>query len=723
MKDLTRRTFFSRATQSAAASLTISQALAADSPISPQIAPQTCAESLNGVWLFKLDPGKEGEAQRWYRPDARGEGWSEVTVPHTWQLSAQSEAYLGNAWYRRTFDAPGDWRDKVVRIRFEAAYHSAKVWLNGKPVGAHIGKGYTAFVVDASSALRWGASNEVVVSVDNSLNERMLPRGRSFDWTPDGGLIRPVSLLIYPPVFIERIDADATTDLEHHRARLDIRMAIRNTSAAVAEVAVSFRVVEGSTGRVVSEKRHAATAQFAARASSEINLPPVEWPEPLLWHFDHPHLYRVELTLESDRRAIHSASTDFGVRRLEVRGSGFYFNGERVWLMGAERMAGSNPEFGMAEPESWIRHDHDDLKEINAVFTRVHWQQDRRVLDYCDRHGILLQEEVPAWGPDTFKGMTGEADADIQQNGLEQLREMIEQHRNHPCIVAWGLCNEVNGQNPPAQAFIRRMAEEARKLDPHRLLTYASNSLQQNPGKDIAGTLDFVSWNEYYESWLGGSVESVRSNLRAIQEAFPNKPLVISEYGYCECAEGRVGGDPRRIEILESHTNIYREFDFVGGAIFFDYNDYRTIYGDKGAGVLKQRVHGVVDVYGERKPSFDVLRRECSPIENLQITSQGGALSVIVRTRVQLPKYPLDGYELRWIVYGFDDLPMETYKVPLPHLDPGKTASVQLSCKEKKPTRVRVDVLRPTGFSALTVWWKGEFTAASDPARSQPTTT
>ena len=151
--------------------------------------------------------------------------------------------------------------------------------------------------------------------------------------------------------------------------------------------------------------------------------------------------------------------------------------------MGVERMAGSNPEYGMAEPAAWITHDHDDLKELNCVFTRVHWQQDKRVLDYCDRHGILFQEEVPAWGVGTFEGMTHEPSPEIMQNGLEQLREMITRDGNHPCIVSWGLCNEVNGHNPVSRAFIERMAGEARRLDPHRLLTYASNSLQHTPAR------------------------------------------------------------------------------------------------------------------------------------------------------------------------------------------------------------------------------------------------
>jgi len=88
--------------------------------------------------------------------------------------------------------------------------------------------------------------------------------------------------------------------------------------------------------------------------------------------------------------------------------------------MGVERMAGSNPEFGMAEPGQWITHDHDDLKHLNCVFTRVHWPQDKRVLDYCDQHGILMQSEIPAWGYDTFAEMGAEPDSDIMQNALEQ---------------------------------------------------------------------------------------------------------------------------------------------------------------------------------------------------------------------------------------------------------------------------------------------------------------
>jgi beta-glucuronidase len=612
---------------------------------------------------------------------------------------------MGVGWYWAEFDAPAHWADRCVRIEFEAVFHTAKVWLNGKLLGVHPGRGYTAFTFDATPALRLDAGNFLVVKVDNSFRDDILPRNQSYDWAQDGGITRPVSLLVTPGAYIERLWIDAVPDLDAGRTPLQIRATVRNAGDRAQQLTLAYHVLEEGSGTALGHVQRAAAARLEPHSAQDVVLTSIDLPLKL-WHFDHPHLYRAIVEIWQGIKPVHSYTQTFGVRKFEVKDTAFYLNGERVWLMGVERMAGSNPHYGMAEPAAWITHDHDDLKELNCVFTRVHWQQDKRVLDYCDRHGMLFQEEVPSWGGATFKGMTNEPLPEIMQNGLDQLREMITRDGNHPCIVSWGLCNEVNGHNPVSRVFIQQMAEEARRLDPHRLLTYASNSLQQNPGEDAAGLLDFIEWNEYYESWYPGNPDSVRRNLQQIHEAFPHKPVVISEYGYCECKPDRLGGDARRIEIMRDHTQACRESDFVGGTIFFDYNDYRTHIGDKGVGPLKQRVHGVVDLYGNRKPSFEALRQEASPVESLQLTVGEGSLSATVATRQTLPAYTLEGYTLRWMVFGFDDLPMEEGSAALPKLSPGQQATLRIEFQEKHPTRVRVDVLRPTGFSAITSWWK-----------------
>jgi beta-galactosidase len=666
----------------------------------------TAVIPLDGEWQFKLDPERAGETQNWHLASSEVTGWRKASVPHTWQVSDEAAEYQGVAWYRRTFDAPAGWAEKVVRLEFEAVYHSATVWLNDQLVGRHLRSGYTAFAFDISSALRPASVNTLAVKVDNSFDDHLLPRRKSFDWTVDGGITRPVSLLISPPTFIERVKVDAALDLEAKEARLAVQVVLRNATGNTVETKARFAIAEDDTGRTVLRSETATRVLLEPRSSRAVSLPVAVLAQPRLWHFDHPHLYRVGVEIGREGKPLHSYADTFGIRKFEVKDVGFYLNGERVRLMGVERMAGSHPDYGMAEPSAWIAHDHNDLKELNCVFTRVHWQQDRRVLDYCDRHGILIQEEVPAWGPDTFTGMSDQPSPELLENGLAQLREMIHRDSNHPSIFAWGLCNEVNGQNPPARAFIQRMAGEARRLDPQRLLTYASHSLYQNPGNDIAGFLDFISFNEYYESWHAGNTETLRRNLQQIHAAFPNKPLVISEYGYCECTPDRLGGDARRIEILRDHTNVFRESGFVAGAIFFDYNDYRTHMGDKGIGALKQRVHGVVDLYGNRKPSFDALRDEASPFTELQVIVTGRWITASLQTRETLPAYTLEGYTLRCIVYGFGDLPVEQLLVPLPKLAPGDGIIQEVAYEEKAPKRIRVDLVRPTGFSAHTTWWR-----------------
>jgi beta-glucuronidase len=668
--------------------------------------PLTIKRPLEGEWQFRLDPKSEGESQGWHLPSGSSNGWSRVTVPHTWQVSEDSAGYLGVAWYRRSFELPEAWSRKVIRLEFEAVFHSAVVWLNGQKMGSHLGKGYMSFAFDISAIARPGQANTIAVKVDNSFNQNMLPRGNSYDWAPDGGIIRPASLLVTPRTFIERVDVDAQPDLNTSHASLAIRATLRNSGNSAKQIELAYEILEDDTDRVVLRVERAATASLKPEAREEVSLPPAVLLNPRLWHFDHPHLYRLVVTIKAGGEPLHSCSTTFGTRKIEVRDAGFYFNGERVWLMGVERMAGSNPGHGMAEPPAWILHDHDDMKELNCVFTRVHWQQDERVLEYCDRHGILLQEEVPTWGSQTFRGMGDRPSAEIMENGLEQLREMIQRDRNHPCIFSWGLCNEINGQNPAAYLFAKHMYEEARRLDPNRLLSYASNSLQKTPEKDVAGLMDFIEWNEYYETWYKGGVEDVKRNLEEIHRAFPDKPIVISEYGYCACTADRPENDPVRMRILRDHDDSYRQYPFVTGAIFFCYNDYRTHMGDKGIGVLQQRVHGVVDLYGARKTSFEALRQQASPVQTLSLAWGGSWLTATVEARRTLPAYTLEGYALRWIVYGRDDLPMERHETPLPRLAPGQSATVALNFRQENPAHIRVEVIRPTGFSAMTAIWK-----------------
>src|SRR5467141_3353698 len=126
-------------------------------------------------------------------------------------------------------------------------------------------------------------------------------------------------------------------------------------------------------------------------------------------------------------------------------------------------------------------------------------------------------------------------------------------------------------------------------------------------------------------------VASYRDRTRKLDDlhtGFPGKPVVISQYGYCACTEDRPEGDEHRIEILRSHDAVFRSKNFVAGAIFFCYNDYRTHVGYSGVGALKQNVHGDVDLCGVQKGSYEVLRRESSPVESLTVENHLNAFQL-----------------------------------------------------------------------------------------------
>ena len=141
-------------------------------------AAESCSDLATAViplesWAFALDPAAAENRRAGSNRSRTGRArYRAVTVPHTWQVSAETAEYMGVGWYWTEFDAPSHWAGRCVRIEFEAVFHTAKVWLNGQLLGEHPGRGYTAFTFDATPALRFDGRNFLAVKVDNSFNGR-----------------------------------------------------------------------------------------------------------------------------------------------------------------------------------------------------------------------------------------------------------------------------------------------------------------------------------------------------------------------------------------------------------------------------------------------------------------------------------------------------------------------------------------------------------------------
>jgi len=122
----------------------------------------------------------------------------------------------------------------------------------------------------------------------------------------------------------------------------------------------------------------------------------------------------------------------------------------------------------------------------------------------------------------------------------------------------------------------------------------------------------------------------------------------------------------------------------------------------EGVGALKQNVHGVVDLCGAQKASYDVLRRESSPVESLTVENRLNTFKLRLQTRHDVPAFTLRGYKLRGTFYGPGDLPVERHEVELPEIAAGNEATVDLIFSQSGvPVRVKFDILRPIGFSVF----------------------
>lgn len=363
-----------------------------------------------------------------------------VTVPHTWNVEEGLEEACGIGWYEAKVTLPDSWKGKTVRLFFGAVYHDAYVYVNGKKAGEHTKSGFTPFELDITDFLEEGRENEIVVSADNRYSQEMLPYMRSFDWANDGGIIRKVELRMTGSHFISHCRIAAEPVIVSGGERQHKGHAVFGAVIEVGGICrdgnkkpeLYWELCRENDGVTVKDGEcESKDGAYLIRKSVLEDM--------VYWHFDAPKLYRLKLKLVREEDCMDVSEITFGFRKFQVQGNRFFLNGEAVRLCGTEWMPGSNPDYGMAEPVEQLEEMLIRLKESNCVLTRFHWQQDDAVFDWCDRHGMLVQEEVPYWGADPATAGNCQ-----KQIFCQQIEEMITAHVNHPSIIAWGVGNELD---------------------------------------------------------------------------------------------------------------------------------------------------------------------------------------------------------------------------------------------------------------------------------------
>ena len=460
-----------------------------------------------------------------------------VDLPHTWNArdgqDGGNDYWRGTCIYRTHFAAPQfNTASHQVWIQFDGVNASAHVVLNGSPVCNHDG-GYSTFRANITELLR--DENELTVEVDNSKNDRVYPQ--KADFTFYGGIYRDVSLMV--------------VSKNHFTLDYFGGPGIRITPTVQgADASVQVTTWHDGEGEVSIELLDAAGNTVATGKGSDITLTIFN---AHLWNgVKDPYLYSCKARLVVNGTVEDETTTRFGVRSFKVDPKkGFFLNGKSYPLHGVSRHQ-DRKGLGNAITREMHNEDMALIKEIGANTIRLaHYQHDQYFYDLCDEAGMVVWAEIPYISEHMPNG---------RENTISQMKELIIQNYNHPCIVCWGVSNEITISTKDKKDMLdnhRQLNDLCHEMDKTRLTTLACYAMC-GPFNRSAHITDMVSWNLYLGWYVPGFILNDLW-MGFFHLCFPNRPFGYSEYG----AEGMPNlhsTHPHRGDHTEEYQAKYHEY-------------------------------------------------------------------------------------------------------------------------------------------------------------------
>lgn len=558
--------------------------------------------SLDGLWNICFDEQNVGEMEKWYETfPARAET---TCVPGCWQMSFGKFDKNGTVWYQKDFFVSS----QHVQLVFEAVNNECDVYIDGKHVLYH----YGAFTEFSKVIPDLGVGrHSMVLRVTNSHNDVDTIPLTYCDWLPFGGIIRSIEVQELGDVFIRNVQIDYDLDVADQSAVLKADVVLENLagvkSAGTSPFGRLCLYVEDKL-MAVQEISDAVPGHINA-AFSDLRLEQIA-----LWGIYRPNLYTVRITWEQDGICRDDLVERIGFRTIQAQGKDILLNGEKIILKGINRHE-QHPEWGFSMPEHLIKKDIDIIRDMGCNAVRgAHYPHNKWTLDYLDSVGLLFWEEIPMWG---FQGPAMESQL-VLERSKEMMKEMIHRDYHHPCIIFWGLFNEIDTRIPASRIICSTLAQTVKSLDgKHRLISYAT----MYDCDDICFDLvDVISLNKYYGWFINGEplehwevfLEKFKNFLK--EKDLFDKPFIMSEYG-----AGAIYGERQMEEVkwtenfqakyIAYTTDLFMKDPDICGTFPWQFCDSRT-----GGALTMNRPRGfnnkgLVNEYRKPKMAYEELKR------------------------------------------------------------------------------------------------------------------
>lgn len=474
---------------------------------------------LDGLWRTIVDPFENGYYD--YRLQPSNSGYfldrenkdktklqeydfstnKSLFVPGDWNTQRPELYYYeGTVWYRKRFD----WKSESNRrqfLYFGAVNYEAKVYLNGKLIGEHVG-GFTPFNIEVTGKLL-PLNNSLVVKVDNKRKPEAVPTVNA-DWWNYGGITRQVQLVSVPYVFIQdyvlQLDKGKNTQLISGWIQLDGTNLTGNVNIRIDELKINQNVTVDNTGK--------ALVQIPIKKIT-------------LWSPDNPKLYDVKISTSSDQ-----ISDQIGFRTIDTKETDILLNGKKIFLRGISIHEETLYNSGRAYNEDQAVSLLSWAKKLGCNFIRLaHYPHNEWMVRTAEKMGLMVWSEIPVYWTIHWDNPATYANAE------SQLTDMVTRDKNRANVIIWSVANETPLSDSRLN-FLSKLVSKTRHLDNTRLVAAAMEKEYHGANEvtvnDPLGELiDLVSFNQYI-GWYDGAWEKCDR----VNWTFDiKKPVFISELG------------------------------------------------------------------------------------------------------------------------------------------------------------------------------------------------
>ncbi|HEY7816111.1 MAG TPA: glycoside hydrolase family 2 TIM barrel-domain containing protein, partial [Nakamurella sp.] len=429
----------------------------------------------------------------------------------------------------------------------------------------------------------------------------------SVDYWQPGGLYRDVRLRTVPQAFLADVFAKPVQVLDPAARQVVVQVTVDiggdiagdADGAPPAGAYVVTSLLDG--GREISSARvPVALTGVCGPGQVTVTATLSGLAAVSLWDTDHPTLYTVLTRLGTGDGPVHEHRVRIGFREARFALDGFYLNGRRVKLFGADRHQ-FFPYAGGAMPARVQAGDAGIMRrELNCTMVRCsHYPQAEAFYDACDELGLMAWEEAPGWGylgDDAWKALA-----------YRDIGEMIVRDRNHPSIIVWGA--RLN-ETPNDTAFYTSTNELAHALDDSRPTAgaMAGQRLTADYQQDVFGEDDYSSVKDR---------EGVKEPVLQPPVTGAGRPYLVSE------AVGTLSGpaiyyrrtDSQAVQQGQAtaHARVHdlaASDDRYCGLLAWSGFDYPSGSGNQYRGV---KYTGVVDLFRIPKPGAAIYQAQADP--------------------------------------------------------------------------------------------------------------